>query len=71
MHVGIVEIVSTILEFSGSKDNAAVREHGMVHSNFINGLNKSGFLIHRKILAVPAVNNADRFSHIVEQAKKV
>jgi len=50
--------------------NAAVREHGMVYSNFINGLNKSGIVVDRKMLAELAVNNADSFAHIVEQAKK-
>jgi large subunit ribosomal protein L20 len=50
--------------------NAAVREHGMVYSTFINGLNKSGVVVDRKMLAELAVNNADTFAHIVEQAKK-
>lgn len=50
--------------------NAAVREHGMVYSSFINGLNKAGIEVDRKILAELAVNNADSFVHIVEQAKK-
>ncbi len=50
--------------------NAAVREHGMVYSTFINGLLKAGVAIDRKMLAELAVNNADSFAHIVEQAKK-
>lgn len=50
--------------------NAAVREHGMVYSVFINGLLKAGIEIDRKMLAELAVNNAEGFAHIVEQAKK-
>lgn len=50
--------------------NAAVREHGMIYSSFINGLNKAGVEIDRKMLAELAVNNAESFAHIVDQAKK-
>jgi large subunit ribosomal protein L20 len=50
--------------------NAAVREHGMIYSAFINGLNKAGIEVDRKMLAELAVNNSDSFAHIVEQAKK-
>ena len=50
--------------------NAAVREHGMIYSSFINGLNKAGVEIDRKMLAELAVNNAESFVHIVDQAKK-
>lgn len=50
--------------------NAAVREHGMVYSTFIDGLSKAGIEIDRKILAELAVNNADSFAHIVEQSKQ-
>jgi large subunit ribosomal protein L20 len=49
--------------------NAAVREHGMIYSQFINGLKKSEIEIDRKVLAELAVNNAESFTHIVEQAK--
>jgi large subunit ribosomal protein L20 len=50
--------------------NAAVREHGMIYSEFINGLKKSGIEVDRKMLAELAVNNSESFGHIVEQAKK-
>lgn len=50
--------------------NAAVRQHGMIYSSFINGLNKAGVEIDRKMLAELAVNNAESFVHIVDQAKK-
>ena len=50
--------------------NAAVREHNMIYSTFINGLIKAGVTIDRKMLAELAVNNPDSFTHIVEQSKK-
>jgi len=50
--------------------NAAVREHGMIYSLFINGLNKAGIAIDRKMLAELAVHNSEGFAHIVDQAKK-
>lgn len=49
--------------------NAAVRTHGMIYSRFISGLVKAGIEIDRKMLAELAVNNADAFGSIVEQAK--
>jgi len=49
--------------------NAAVRQYGMVYSQFINGLKKAEIAIDRKILAELAVNNPESFAHIVEQAK--
>ena len=50
--------------------NAAAREHGLIYSEFINGLKKAGIEVDRKILAELAVNNAESFSHIVQQAKQ-
>lgn len=50
--------------------NAAAREHGMVYSEFINGLKKSGIEVDRKMLAELAVNNAESFGHIVERSKE-
>ncbi len=49
--------------------NAAVREHGMVYSQFIGGLIKAEVEIDRKMLAELAVHNADAFADIVKQAK--
>ena len=49
--------------------NAAVREHGMIYSQFICGLKRAEIDIDRKVLAELAVNNSDSFVHIVEQAK--
>ncbi len=50
--------------------NAGVREHGMIYSQFINGLNKAGIEVNRKMLAELAVHNTESFADIVEQAKK-
>ncbi|MBB71361.1 MAG: 50S ribosomal protein L20 [Legionellales bacterium] len=49
--------------------NAGVREHGMIYSRFINGLNKAGIELDRKVLADMAVHDKDGFAAIVEQAK--
>ena len=49
--------------------NAASREHGMTYGRFINGLNKSGVEIDRKILADIAVNNPSTFKELVEKAQ--
>ncbi len=49
--------------------NAASREHGLTYGRFINGLNKSGVEIDRKILADIAVNNPTTFKDLVEKAQ--
>jgi large subunit ribosomal protein L20 len=49
--------------------NAGVREHGMVYSQFINGLLHAGIELDRKVLADLAVHQPDAFKGIVEQAK--
>lgn len=51
--------------------NAAARMNGMSYSRFINGLNKAGVEINRKVLADLAVSDAKAFSDLVEVAKKV
>lgn len=50
--------------------NAAARMNGMSYSRFINGLNKAGVEINRKVLADLAVSDAKAFSDLVEVAKK-
>ncbi|MCC8417497.1 MAG: 50S ribosomal protein L20 [Rickettsia endosymbiont of Bryobia graminum] len=50
--------------------NAAVREHGLVYSQFVGGLKKAEIDIDRKVLAELAVNNPTAFADIVEQVKK-
>ncbi len=49
--------------------NAAARAHGMTYSRFAEGLKAAGVGLDRKILADIAVNDADAFKAIVEQAK--
>jgi large subunit ribosomal protein L20 len=49
--------------------NAAVREHGMVYSQFVSGLKKAAIEIDRKMLAELAVRDAEAFKHIVDQVK--
>ena len=50
--------------------NAAARLNGMSYSKFINGLNKAGVEVNRKMLADIAVNDEKGFADIVEVAKK-
>ena len=49
--------------------NAAARQHDMSYSVFINGLDKSGIEIDRKILAEIAVNDPAAFAVIAEQVR--
>ena len=49
--------------------NAAARQHDMSYSVFINGLEKSGIEIDRKILAEIAVNDPAAFAAIAEQVR--
>ncbi len=50
--------------------NAAARQNGISYSQLMNGLNKAGVQINRKMLADLAVNDSAGFSAIVETAKK-
>ncbi|EHD14663.1 50S ribosomal protein L20 [Commensalibacter intestini A911] len=49
--------------------NAAVREHGLTYSRFINGLNKAGIELDRKVLAAIAYDDAATFAEIVKKAQ--
>ena len=49
--------------------NAGVRQEGLTYSKFINGLNKSGIKIDRKILAEIAYDNPEAFKTIVKKAQ--
>ncbi|MBF0611021.1 MAG: 50S ribosomal protein L20 [Magnetococcales bacterium] len=49
--------------------NAAARENGLSYSTFINGLNKAGIELDRKVLADMAVTDAAGFSRLVETAR--
>ena len=49
--------------------NAGVRSEGLTYSKFINGLNKSGIKIDRKILAEIAYDNPEAFKTIVKKVQ--
>ncbi len=50
--------------------NAAVREHGLVYSQFINGLTLANIELDRKVLADLAVREPDAFRNVVDQVTK-
>src|ERR1700754_2594364 len=50
--------------------NAGVREHGMVYSQFMNGLIKAGIELDRKVLSDIAISEPAAFKALVEQSKK-
>lgn len=50
--------------------SAAAKMNGMNYSTFINGLNKAGVQINRKMLAEIAVKDAAGFTALAETAKK-
>ncbi|MBE0415597.1 MAG: 50S ribosomal protein L20 [Dehalococcoidia bacterium] len=49
--------------------NAAAREHGLSYSRFIDGLNKAGVEVDRKMLADMAVRDPNAFSQLATIAK--
>ena len=49
--------------------NAASRELGLTYGRFINGLDKAGIEIDRKVLADLAVREPQAFAALVEKAK--
>ena len=49
--------------------NAACRMNGISYSKFINGLNKAGVEINRKMLSEIAINDEAAFANLVELAK--
>ena len=49
--------------------NAGVRAEGLTYSKFINGLNKSGIKLDRKVLAQIAYENPEAFKNIVKKAQ--
>ena len=46
--------------------NAAVREHGLTYSTFINALKKKNIALDRKVLADVAEHNPESFKRIVD-----
>ena len=49
--------------------NAAARANGLSYSRFINGLQKAGITLDRKVLADIAVHDATGFAALAEKAK--
>ncbi|MGB0747570.1 MAG: 50S ribosomal protein L20 [Magnetospiraceae bacterium] len=49
--------------------NAGTREHGMTYSQFMNGLNKAGIELDRKVLSDLAIREPDAFKALVDQAR--
>ena len=49
--------------------NAAVREYGLIYSQFINGLKLANVDLDRKILADLAVREPETFKQVVEKVK--
>ena len=49
--------------------NAAARTNGLSYSKLMNGLNKAGVKINRKMLSEIAIHNPEDFTKICEQAK--
>ena len=49
--------------------NAAVREHGLSYSRFINALKNANVLLDRKALAELAVNDPSGFAQVVNTVK--
>jgi large subunit ribosomal protein L20 len=49
--------------------NAAVREHGLTYSRFIDGLAKAGIELDRKVLSELAISQPEAFKAVVETAK--
>ncbi|MFV0321696.1 MAG: 50S ribosomal protein L20 [Alphaproteobacteria bacterium] len=50
--------------------NAAVRQHGLNYSQFMNGIHKAGIEVDRKVLADLAVHQPESFEALVNEAKK-
>jgi len=49
--------------------NAAVREHGLTYSRFIDGLAKAGVVVDRKVLSQLAIEQPEAFAAIAAQAR--
>lgn len=50
--------------------NAAVREHGLSYSVFVNGLKKSNIELNRKMLSEMAIKDPSSFKQLVEIASR-
>jgi len=50
--------------------NAAVREHGLSYGRFIDGLNKAGIEVDRKLLSDLAIHQPEAFAALVKSARQ-
>ena len=50
--------------------NAAAREHGLSYSRLIDGLNKAGIEMDRKVLSDMAIHEPEAFAAVVAKAKE-
>ncbi len=50
--------------------NAATREHGLTYGRFIDGLNKAGIEIDRKVLSDMAIHEPQAFAVLVAKSKE-
>ncbi|MGB3456602.1 MAG: 50S ribosomal protein L20 [Litorimonas sp.] len=50
--------------------NAATRAEGLTYGRFMDGLNKAGISLDRKVLADMAMNEPDSFKALIDTAKK-
>ncbi len=49
--------------------NAAARQHGLVYSQFMNGVKLAGIELDRKVLSDIAIHEPDTFASIAKQAQ--
>ena len=50
--------------------NAAVREHGLTYGRLIDGLNKAGIEVDRKVMSEMAISQSEAFGALVAASKK-
>ncbi len=50
--------------------NAAVREHGMIYSQFMHGIKMAGIELNRKMISEIAIHEPENFKVLLETAKK-
>ena len=50
--------------------NAAVREHGMIYSQFIRGVKNAGIEMNRKMLSELAIHQPEAFKSVIDSAKQ-
>ncbi|MFZ1813154.1 MAG: 50S ribosomal protein L20 [Rhizobiaceae bacterium] len=50
--------------------NAAVREHGLTYARFVDGLNKAGIEVDRKVLSDMAIHEPQAFASLCSKVKE-